>query len=105
METISVKDLRFALRAIDEIYGLTDKDIQITGNKNSFRLIFFFMQRKITVDKEKTGITPFTWKFTSQKNRIFHLSKSNLLSFGCYMLITIMHRQICFTITIICINT
>ena len=69
METISVKDLRFALRAIDEIYGLTDKDIQITGNKNSFRLIFFFMQRKITVD------------------------------------ITIMHRQICFTITIICINT
>ena len=53
MKTISVKDLRFALRAIDEIYGLTDKDIQITGNKNSFRLTFFFMQRKITVDKRE----------------------------------------------------
>lgn len=54
-KSISVKDLRFALRAIDEIYGLTDKDIQITGNKNSFRLTFFFMQRKITVDKREDG--------------------------------------------------
>lgn len=53
METISVKDLQFALRVIDKIYGLTDKDIQITGDEGSFRLTFFFMQRKITVDKRE----------------------------------------------------
>lgn len=53
MKTNSVKDLQFALKAIDKIYGLTDKDIQITGNGDSFRLTFFFMQRKITVDKRE----------------------------------------------------
>lgn len=42
MKTNSVKDLQFALKAIDKIYGLTDKDIQITGNGDSFRLTFFF---------------------------------------------------------------
>ena len=71
METISVKDLRFALRAIDEIYGLTDKDIQITGNKNSFRLTFFFMQRKITVDKrEDRDYTVYLEIYVTEKPHI-----------------------------------
>ena len=105
METISVKDLRFALRAIDEIYGLTDKDIQITGNKNSFRLTFFFMQRKITVDKrEDRDYTVYLEIYVTEKPHIPSVEVEPTAFWELYAYYEML-KQVRFTTTTICIST
>lgn len=53
MEADSIKDLQFALRVACEIYELEEKDIQIEAHGNYFYLTFFFMRRKITVEKRE----------------------------------------------------